>query len=195
MPDDPFLLFPSLLSPREVALLLQSPVRKESGASLLDIVTSPSSNYAFLDHATERGKGRVDFALNRNWEREASSSLTQFRKVKNVVRRIAEGKQSKSVSVQWHVMVVSPGAKEQEWHKDAPGKRVYSTFLLPLTRDPPSSGTEFKGRGRGKTEVANPFGGGILFDGKVAHRGTSHPGPEERIFLYAAIFAGSDPNA
>ena len=44
-------------------------------------------------------------------------------------------------------------------------------------------------------KIVNPYGGAVIFDGRTVHRGCHHPGTRRRMYLYAAIFTGSDPNA
>ena len=64
--------------------------------------------------------------------------------------------------------------------------------LIPLSRDPPGSGTAFK---LGKNEiVVNPYGGAVVFKGNVRHRGAAHPAKVPRIFLYAAVTTGENWN-
>ena len=113
------------------------------------------------------------------------------------LRRVVEELRTQACTnahAEWHLMRVAPGAEEQKWHADQNGKKCYWTAIVPLTRDPPGSGTEFRA-GRGRTLVANPHGGALAFRGNVPHRGTAHPATAPtRLFLYCAFTTGENWN-
>lgn len=192
----PFTIFSEVLSDRELRDLFEirtGPLH--TSVSIEDIVCGHSSPM-FVKHRTPRGHGRVDIALTPSWARLARRTVPPFAKVAGIVEEMAAKSSSAKTRIQWHLMVVSSGAAAQEWHQDAPGNKVYITFLLPLTHDVPGSGTEFetKTKGKASTIIFNSFGSACAFDGRTVHRGTSHTGTQDRVFLYAAVFTGSDPN-
>jgi hypothetical protein len=96
----------------------------------------------------------------------------------------------------WHLFVVDTGAPAQDWHRDAPRNRCYTTHLIALTHDPPDSGTEFSSKmdGASRCFILNEPGAIVSFSGRTIHRGTAHHGDAPRKFLYAAVYSGVDPN-
>jgi hypothetical protein len=188
-----YVAYDALLSPGELRELLEAavvPYARGKPVSLLDIASGACAN-AFVEHATPRGAGRVDIALTPAWARSAVR-LRAFGKIASLVDVVTQ--ERTNLRVGWHLMVVAPGACAQGWHADAPGKRFYRTLLVPLTCDHPTAGTEFV-TGMATTRLVNPYGGALLFDGSVVHRGCGNPpGQSRRLFLYAAIFSGVDPN-
>lgn len=187
-----YVAYDALLSAGELRELLEAavvPYARGKPVSLLEIASGACTN-AFVEHATPRGTGRVDIALTPAWVRSAVR-LPAFAKIASLVDVVTQ--ERNNLRVGWHLMVVAPGARAQGWHTDAPAKRFYRTLLVPLTRDHPTAGTEFVTAMT--TTVVNPYGGALLFDGSVVHRGCGNPpGQSCRLFLYAAIFSGVDPN-
>ena len=97
--------------------------------------------------------------------------------------------------VVWHAMRVAPGPEgrvDQQLHVDDDGERErsYYTLLMPLTCYEGEGGTWFSAL----EEVVAPYGGAVVFDGGVLHKGTGNHSEHARVFLYAAIFSGNDEN-
>ena len=93
-------------------------------------------------------------------------------------------------------MIVYPGSPDQTVHVDdskfkVGGKRCYFTFIVPLTSDPKTGGTNFPKLNYTFTS----YGGALMFDGAVEHAGLGNrSSTKNRIFLYAAIHTGRDEN-
>lgn len=157
--------------------------------------------------ANKRGLGRseiTDFTMpveRKNvGARQNKSDLAIFYKnlsdhISPLILKIAT---SLMVSIQsWNIMVVYPGAEDQDWHTDVPGKRKYFTVIVPLTRDNnKSGGTEIKVSKNGDSNVvirAKPHEV-YVFSGQVWHRGLANNSNSSRIFLYAALSNAPDEN-
>ena len=94
-------------------------------------------------------------------------------------------------------MRVGGRSAAQDAHLDAGGRdapRVYLTLLVPLNHHPGSGGTEFPGHPELDGRVLSPLGGAVAFGGRVLHRGAANDSQEDRLFLYAAVHTGGDPN-
>ena len=175
---------------RHVARLKDLPALVEAG---LRRVRSPLVNHA-SGGVMPRGPGRFDVALAavvtthpaaRAIENLACAHARRLRLTRPPITRL-------------HLMIVQPGATAQPWHCDGGARsgRGYATLIVPLTRDPRGSGTEFRGAGSpGGTVLLGEFGGAYCFDGGVAHRGSAHAGSAPRLFMFAVLCAGEDPNA
>lgn len=142
---------------------------------------------------------RNDALLGRIWCTK-DSEIRPFQKLNDLIKKFAScHERCKNAKVDWHLMTVEPGAPCQEWHYDSYGHRgAYFTFIVPLTKDPMDSGTEFPvcvpGKRLKKTEIRNSFGSVIGFSGSQMHRGSAHKGNNKRLFLYAALYTGADMN-
>lgn len=145
----------------------------------------------FSSQTDPRGYGRIDRTLSSAWVGAARRQIAGFHRVAEAVDAIALETQ-RAVSTGWHLMIVAPGAEPQAWHRDAYKKKVYLTCIFALTEDGDASGTEFKVGN--STHIENHHGGLVVFSGGTLHRGTAHHGPQNRIFLYAVIHTGNDPN-
>ena len=126
--------------------------------------------------------------------RQGGPITKAFAKLQRVVEEL-RGQACTNARAEWHLMRVSPAAEEQKWHADQNAKKCYWTLIVPLTRDPPGSGTEFRARRDTASVVANPYGGAVAFRGNVVHRGTAHPPTaSDRLFLYCAFTTGENWN-
>lgn len=188
-----------VLTPSEAESLLIRPVPLgTTQASITDLLADPLRRP--VADAVERGKGRLDITLGLDWTESAERHLPGFRKVVALIDAFRREHESRcrGAKLRWHAMRVQPRASAQGWHMDSGGHRgAYFTFLVPLTRDPDGSGTEFPvcdGAVMTGTRVANTLGDVHGFSGDQWHRGTSHRGPTARVFLYAALYRGRDPN-
>ena len=99
----------------------------------------------------------------------------------------------KHADIEWHVMIVEPGAPDQRMHVDdgtSLGNRCYYTLLVPLTNHANSGGTYI----HFMSQTFSTFGAVLLFVGSVEHFGTANNSNFNRLFLYAAIFTSADNN-
>ena len=190
-----FTVIKDVLTPKEQREILETPVTyMRSCCSLQTLLHGDPAARGFIEHVSQRSKGRLDFTLTSRWY-EAAMQLASFRKLHALAQDIRKQTDIKKIQIVWHVMTVEPSAETQDWHKDAPGKRFYKTIIIPLTYEPKDSGTEFLQSKRPLRIVcANPYGGAVVFDGRTVHRGSCHKCSHTRVFLYAAVFSGSDPN-
>jgi hypothetical protein len=182
----------------EVRQLLHTEVISgRARAALWDLANSATKS-VFSKDIHDRMNGRVDRELSGAWARAARQQLPSFAKVEAAIADMSrKGSGYGRMQIAWHVMTVHPGALLQEWHRDAPHKKGYKTFIIALTQDPAGSGTEFpvkQAGGEERTVVINQYGGVVAFTGGASHRGTAHTHTCARVFLYAAMFCGDDPN-
>lgn len=144
----------------------------------------------FVRAVSPRGPGRIDVTFSSLWTTSMFKTCAVFERLK----RIVESASPCATRCDWHLMIVENGAPEQDWHNDAHSNKFYRTFIIPLSKDDPFSGTEFCNES-GSTFLYNEYGGIMSFSGKVVHRGTCHNGLRPRLFLYAAVYTGTDPNS
>jgi hypothetical protein len=140
---------------------------------------------------TARNNSRWDISLSEGWVRTAAKANPAFQIADanaRAVRKTMPG--CKSAKVHWHAMLVRPGSPDQDVHDDAAGKKCYYTYIVPLTSAPRSGGTYFPGMNL----TFQSFGGAVLFGGDVLHKGLGNHSQSERVFLFAAIYTGRDPN-
>lgn len=191
--------FDRLLTARDVRALLTTPIAESSRRkrTLSSLAHEEGVFSALVRESKPRGAGRQEIKLSDAWERACVERGGAVGAAMGKLRRVVEELRSHACTnarAEWHLMRVSPGAEEQKWHADQNAKKCYWTLIVPLTRDPPGSGTEFRA-GKGRTVVANPHGGALAFRGNAVHRGTSHPASAPtRLFLYSAFTTGENWN-
>lgn len=201
----PILIWPNLFEDKDVS---QSPHSKVGSrqVSLLDMIHKAEKQQPAGRYSKEykwRPDGRLDLTLSSSWQSDilsqqtptplstliqgATSILTSFQ---------SSYPQCKKATYEWHLMYVPPGAKGQQDHMDHHKKKCYYTFILPLTEDEAGMGTDIvlPGEKETKREIVNVYRGMYGFSGDVVHRGTGNPTSKVRIFLYAALFTGTDHN-
>lgn len=139
---------------------------------------------------TARNPMRWDITLSNAWVDEARKTNGSFAKADANARSVRKMRGCGRAKVVWHAMLVRPGSPSQEDHVDAPGGKCYYTYVVPLEGRANGGGTFFPHMGLAFQQV----GGAVLFRGDVLHRGLGNQSTEDRVFLYAAIFAGEDPN-
>ena len=178
------------------AVLAESSRRSTSLEDLVDVSSTYRSSSHFVASTIPRTGGRFEVKLTPRWKAACAGCLPSISAKLDALTAplLAEGPCA-NAHVEWHVMRVAPGASAQEWHVDQNAKKCYHTLIVPLTPDPPDSGTTFK-TGRGTPDVTlNPYGGAGCFKGNVVHCGSAHPADARpRLFLYAAITTGENWN-
>lgn len=194
---DGVLVFRRLLTRQDVETLRTTPLPETSrkSLSLEDLFATLHSGRPshFIESSTPRNGGRFEIKLSSCW---ADQSRRLHRGMDSLVG-IAEYLKSTHracahARLRWHVMRVDPNAGPQQWHVDQNAKKCYWTILVPLTPDPPQSGTAFR---IGRTEtVLNPYLGAVCFRGNVKHRGTAHASRTPRFFLYGSLTTNDDWN-
>lgn len=182
-----------VLSRADTAELLRVTVRSGRHAFSASTALSRPNRSLFVLDICARGEKRRDVLLSGAWERAMVRSCAPFAKLSASLR---PGTPVRSLQMDWHLFVVESGAPAQDWHRDAPRSRRYRTHLVALTHDPPDSGTEFCSTAGGveRCFILNELGGIVSFSGRSVHRGTAHRGAAPRLFLYAVVYSGADPN-
>lgn len=143
-------------------------------------------------HWTARNPFRWDATLSQQWILTAYNSNPAFRLASEQVHGARAALGCPSARITWHAMLVRPGSPDQEVHIDGTGRgKCYYTYVVPLMQSPEGGGTYFPEAGLTFRSV----GRAILFGGDVHHKGLGNRSAHDRIFLYAAMHSGPDPNA
>lgn len=198
---EPCITWKKLFSEDELQAIKETPLNdsKRSAKSLLQLQENDDVVSHFVKATTPRTGGRYEIKLSPSWfealraNKATEKPAATLQKLIDALRDKPGCANARSVHTEWHLMRVAPGASAQGMHVDQNAKSCYWTLLVPLTKDPPDSGTVFK---RGKTAVCiNPYRGAVAFRGNVKHYGSAHPAHAgARLFLYAAITTGENWN-
>jgi hypothetical protein len=158
--------------------------------------------HASGDAVIQRGPGRWDFRLGHLFPVDLNGILEP---VYRLCGRAAayDGITKKPLMVQTHqIMVVEPGAEIQPWHQDHDGSTGYFTILIALN----DSDDEHENALMGGTELCMPTkpplmvvvpprkGHGLVFDGRVIHRGLANRSRTTRYFYYVSLSTVPDKN-
>lgn len=139
-------------------------------------------------------KTRWDIKLTDKWVEEMRRTNGAMRTAYDIATSVKiMNPKCKRAKIDWHVMIVHPKSPDQALHIDDVGRggsRCYYTLIIPLTSDPRAGGTYFPSLKRTFTY----YGGYVLFDGKIEHAGIGNKSDKDRLFLYAAIYTGTDKN-
>lgn len=137
---------------------------------------------------------RWDIKLTEKWVDEMRRANRAMRIAYDIATSVRSmNPRCKRAKIGWHVMIVHPKSPDQVLHIDDDGQggsRCYYTLIIPLTSDPRAGGTYFPNLKR----IFTHYGGYVLFDGKVEHAGIGNRSNSDRLFLYAAIYTGTDEN-
>ena len=155
---------------------------------LSNIENNIENTFDFFTECIPRDPYRLDFTFNDYCIEMMVKENKTFKYIYDEVLLFRHEK-CKCANIYWHLVVVKSGAVDQENHCDAPNKNCYYTIIIPLTNDINSGGTVFPHMDNNKE-----FKDFIVFDGKLPHYGTGNRSNKARLFMYAVLTSGEDPN-